>query len=31
MALRKQYKETFTEKHEVNLGFMSFLKQWLGH
>ena len=23
-ALRKQYKETFTEKHEVNLGFMSF-------
>ena len=23
-ALRKKYKETFAEKHEVNLGFMSF-------
>ena len=23
-ALRKQYKETFAEKHQVNLGFMSF-------
>ena len=23
-ALRKKYKETFTEKHEVSLGFMSF-------
>ncbi len=23
-ALRKEYKETFKEKHEVNLGFMSF-------
>lgn len=24
MALRKQYKEAFAEKHDINLGFMSF-------